>query len=328
VRRALSCWALAAWACATGAPETPRLVQIGEGRPAMGTVLEITVVASDEASARAALERCYAETARLEAIFTTWRPDGELARLNARAGEGPQRVSPELRRILRDAARLSRETAGTFDVTVGPLLALWRDAERRDRLPDPGELAQARARIGPGAVRIDALGRVALAPGAALDLGGFAKGWTLDRLGELLARAGIARALLDFGGSSLLAIGTPLDAPSWRVAVDDGPMLALVDRSVSISSAFGQSFRVQGRELAHIVDPRSGEPLARRRRAIVVTTDGATAEAWSKAFVVWPAREATPHLRRAEGLAVRVDGAAGEMHSPNFDRFVLGEAAP
>jgi thiamine biosynthesis lipoprotein len=303
----------------------PTLVQLGEGRPAMGTVLEITLVTSGEGRARAAIARCFAETERLESIFTTWRSEGELARLNATAGRGPQRASPELVRILRDALRLSSETGGAFDVTVGPVIALWRESERRDRLPSARELGRARARVGESAVQIDAHDRVALAPGAAVDLGGFAKGWTLDRLGERLADEGIERGLLNFGGSSLLALGTPLDAPAWRVAVEGGPVLALADRSVSISSAFGQSLRVEGRELAHIVDPRSGWPVEARRRAIVVAPDGASAEAWSKAFVVLAPRDASVRLERAGGLAVSVESEGPTLRSPGFERYVDSE---
>jgi FAD:protein FMN transferase len=311
------------------AVNAPGLVQVTEGRPAMGTVLEITLVAAGEAEAHAVIERCFAETGRLEMLFTTWREDGELARLNARAGQGPQHASPELVRIVRDALRLSRETDGSFDVTVGPLMALWREAARRNRLPSAFELWHARERVGRGVVHLDdEPGRIALERGAALDLGGFAKGWTLDRLGELLARAGIHRALLNFGGSSLLALGAPLDASRWRVAVDAGPLLAWTDRSVSISSAFGQSFHVEGHEFAHIVDPRSGSPVQRRQRAIVVAPDGATAEAWSKAFVVLPLSDSSARLARTSELAVSVDDAGVAVRSPGFGRYVADEPAP
>jgi thiamine biosynthesis lipoprotein len=306
----------------------PGLVQITVGRPAMGTILEITLVAAGEAEARRVIERCFAETERLETILTTWREDGELARLNAKAGQGPQRASPELLWIVRDALRLSRETDDTFDVTVGPIVALWRAAERHNRLPSAAEIEEVRTHVGARVVHLDhERGRIALERGAAIDLGGFAKGWTLDRLGELLAREGIERGLLNFGGSSLLALGSPLDAPRWRVAVDAGPMLAFTDRSMSISSAFGQSFHVEGIELAHIVDPRSGLTVKWRQRAIVVAPDGATAEAWSKAFVVLP-WETSARFAHSGELEVSVDNQGAAVSSSGFQRYVADEAAP
>jgi thiamine biosynthesis lipoprotein len=254
----------------------------------MGTILEITLVASDSARAHALIERCFAETARLEMIFTTWREDGELARLNAKAGQGPQPVSPESMRILLDAQRFTRDTGGAFDVTVGPLVSLWRDAGKRGTRPDDAEIAAARARVGAARIQIDAVrGTIALEAGMSVDLGGLAKGWALDRLGEVLRKEGVDRALLNFGGSSLLAIGTPLDAQHWRVSVEGGEILELLPEiSVSVSSSFGQFVEIDGARFSHIIDPRTGWPTRRARRAIVEAPDGALAEAWSTALVV------------------------------------------
>ena len=264
------------------------LVPVTEGRPLMGTILEITLVTSDPARARALIERCFAETARLEMIFTTWRPDGELARLNAQAGNGPQSASPELVRILLDAQRFARETGGAFDVTVGPLVSLWRKGGKRGEQPSDAEVAAARSRVGAERIQIDSeRGTLALEVGMSVDLGGLAKGWTLDRLGEVLRREGVDRALLNFGGSSLLAIGTPLDAPNWRIGLENGEILELRSESnLSISSSFGQVVEIDRARFSHIVDPRTGWPTRRARRAIVEAPDGAIAEAWSTALVV------------------------------------------
>jgi len=331
VALALGCTAL------TGEPAThtiagrdralvPKLVQISDGRPAMGTILEITVVASDEARARAVIELCFAETERLEMILTTWREDGELARLNARAGHGPQKASPELLRILRDAQRLSEETERTFDVTVGNLVELWREAERRNSKPAPNEVLAAWQGVGADRIRIDESGRtIELESGMSIDVGGFAKGWTLDRIGELLGRESIDRAFMSFGGSSLLAVGAPLDAPAWRVAVESDFVLDLRDRSVSISSSFGQRFEIEGVEYAHIVDPRTGFPVKRAQRAIVVANDGATAEAWSKAFVVFAPEDALRALGQNAALDVRIDSGEIRLRSPGFAQYVASE---
>jgi thiamine biosynthesis lipoprotein len=227
-------------------------------------------------------------------------------------------------RILLDARRFARHTGGVFDVTVGPLIALWRDAEKRGALPSPAEIAAARARVGSEHFAVDASrGAIALEAGASVDLGGFAKGWTLDRLGELLRDAGVERGLLNFGGSSLLALGSPLDSAFWRIAVDGGPVLALLDTSASISSAYGQVFEVAGSRFAHIVDPRSGWPVQYRQRAIVISPDGATAEAWSKAVAVLPPNESIPLIDQRSRISASVDDLSGTtLESRGFDRYV------
>jgi thiamine biosynthesis lipoprotein len=304
----LACLALAA--CASPRRAAP-LEQVSDGRSAMGTVLEITLVASDRAQAHAAIERCFAEVARLESIFTTWREDGELARLNLQAGRGPQRASPELVAILVDAQRFTRETDGAFDVTVGPLMKLWRDASALRAVPTDAQVSAARARVGAGLVEIDAArGTVALPAGGAIDLGGIAKGWALDRCGELLRRSGVERALLNFGGSSLLAMGAPLDAPSWRVRTGDGSVLSLREANVSISESFGQTFEIAGVRYGHIVDPRTAENISREQRAIVFAGSGGIAEAWSTALVVLEPKAGVAAALARAGIEARVD--AGE----------------
>jgi len=253
----------------------------------MGTVLEITLVARSEAHARVLIERCFAETERLEMIFTTWREDGELARLNAKAGQGPQPASPELVRILLEAQRFTRETHGSFDVTIGPLVQLWRDAGERGVLPREDEIANVRVRVGAARMQIDEQhGRIALAVGMSADLGGFAKGWALDRLAELLRGAGTERALLNFGGSSLAALGTPLDAARWRVRNRDELLELPAGANVSISESFGQLVELGGQRLGHIIDPSTGWPIRREVRAVTRAATAALAEVGSKLFVI------------------------------------------
>jgi thiamine biosynthesis lipoprotein len=285
------CAAAAALGCAA---KTSQPVQIAEGRRAMGTILEITLVASDEATARALIERCFAETERLERIFTTWREDGELARLNAKAGLGPQQASPELVSILRDARSLGGE--GAFDVTVGPLVRLWREAETRGAPPSAADIAAARARLGSARIGLDAEENlITLESGMSIDLGGIAKGWTLDRLVELLRLAGTPRALLNFGGSSLAALGAPLDATRWRVSAASEVLDLLPGANVSISGSFGQVVEIGGARFSHIIDPRTGLPVRRELRAIVRAPTGASAEVWSTALVVlFASEECTP----------------------------------
>ncbi|MBM4385238.1 MAG: FAD:protein FMN transferase [Deltaproteobacteria bacterium] len=286
----------------------------------MGTVLEITLVADDRERAHATIERCFAEVERLESIFTTWRADGELARLNARAGTGPQAASPELVRILIDARGFARETEGAFDITVGPVMRLWRWAEEHGAAPSPAEIASARASVGIERVELDALrGTIALPAGAALDLGGIAKGWALDRLGELLRAEGFGRALLNFGGSSLLALGAPLDAPNWRIRLGDGSVLSLRDANVSISESLGQTFEIAGVRYGHIVDPRTSENISREQRAIVFAESGAIAEAWSTALIVLEPEAGITAAHARGGIEARVDAGARVLaETPGF----------
>jgi thiamine biosynthesis lipoprotein len=290
----------------------------------MGTVLEITLVSEDARRARDALAACFVRARELEAIFTTWDPESPLVRMNRAAGGALRDVPPELVRILGDAVTLSRRTAGSFDPTVGPLVDLWRAARRSGEWPPAEALAAAWAAVGVDGIElVDGRARLAR-PGMAVDLGGFAKGWTLDRLGELLERHGIERALLSYGQSSLLALGAPEDGPAWRVLVRDprggyAGVASLRDVSLSVSESLGESAVVEGRRLGHLIDPRTGRPLARRSAAVVAASTGAAAEAWSKALLILPRERAFALLADAEGVDALLLEPDGARHAtPGF----------
>jgi thiamine biosynthesis lipoprotein len=288
-------------AASAGCAGSPPPVVVADGRRAMGTVLEITLVANSHAEGRAALDAAFAEVERLGALLTTWDPDSELMQMNRAAGRGPRAVDPDLARVVAVSLEHSRDTRGSFDPTVGPLVALWARAAERGAAPDPDELAAALARVGAGNVVVGSDGRVALSrPGVSVDLGGVAKGYALDRILAVLERFGIEAALLNFGRSSTWAKGRPPDARAWRLLArgpGEAPLgvLELSDRALSVSGSLGQSIEIGGRRYGHVLDPRTGFPLERELEVYVVAPDAALAEALSKAVLV---------LGPAEGLGV------------------------
>ena len=177
-------------------------------------------------------------------------------------------------------------------MTVGPLVDLWRNAAVLGRWPRAAEVATARALVGPGQLRIAADGSAALASaGARVEVGGVAKGFALDRLARRLRARGIESALLDFGGSSIQALGAAPGAAGWRLLARDAQgaplgVLTLRDQALSVSGSLGQSAEIAGRRIGHVIDPRSGEPLERALQAIAIAGDGTLAEACSKAYLI------------------------------------------
>jgi thiamine biosynthesis lipoprotein len=319
---------LVAAGCASASPPP---VEVSTGRYAMGTVLELTLFGSDESALVRAREDAIAEVERLEGLFSTWRPESDVSRLNRSAGRGLVPVDPEVAALLARSVELARATHGSFDITVGPLVELWRDAAARDALPDPGALAAARGLVGLDRLEVQRRAdgaSAALSAGGAVDLGGVAKGWAIDRVRELLVGR-VDSALVSFGQSSTWAIGRPPGAPGWRLlarAPDGGfaGILTLRDRALSVSGSLGQWNEIGGRRYGHVLDPRSGEPLTRGREAIVVTRDATLAEALSKALLVlgpdegialiedWPDAEAL--LLDEDGGAWRTRGWQSETH--------------
>ncbi len=255
--------------------------EVSIGRPVMGTVLQMTVVHADPERARAAAEAAVAAAVHWDDVLTTWRPEGELMRLNQRAGGGRVAISAELGAALARMESLWRATGGAFDPAVGPLVRWWSrpEAARVGRPATPWRWSDA--------VKLDA-GGAALAPGASLDAGGIGKGIALDAAATYLRAQGIEVAFLDFGRSSLLALGTPPGEPrGWPVLVSGlhrgsaHGVIFLRDQGMSTSRSSGA-----GDEAGPIVDPATGRPVAAGRLTTAIATDATTAEAWSKALVV------------------------------------------
>ena len=271
----------------------------------MGTVLTVTVIADDESTARALAAEAVAVARHWDDVLTTWRPDGELARLNAGAGGGAVEVSADLATALRSMIALSLATGGAFDPGVGPLVARWRGSEP----PHPPPSASAATRIAT-ALRLDDR-RAALVAGAALDAGGIGKGIALDAMAARLRRHGARAAFLDFGGSSQLAIGTPgAEAAGWRVALAGLAPGALLGETMLRDAALSTSRASVGPDPAGpIIDPRSGAPVLTPRIGTARAADATSAEAWTKALIV-AGRAALPEAR-AHGIKALLEDAGG-----------------
>ena len=308
-------------------------VTVTAGRMAMGTVLEISLVTGDVARGRALAETLFGLAADLDRLLTTYEPESPLNRLSTAAGQGPQAVDPSLARILAESVAYAARTGGAFDVSVGPLVELWIEAARRDRPPDDAELARALARVGSEKIRVEGARVELAAPGMRLDLGGIAKGWALDRMGEILRREGVGDALLDFGQSSILALGRPADAPAWSVALRGAGggiagLLELRDRGFSVSGSLGQWSEIGGRRYGHVIDPRSGRALERNLQVAVVAPSAGQAEAWSTALVVL-GPEGLALLEREPGVEAWLQEEGGASHAtPGWARSVGFEALP
>jgi thiamine biosynthesis lipoprotein len=209
-----------------------------------------------------------AAVAGYERAFSRFLPDSELARLTARAGE-PFAVSDDMFAVLEHAMRFWRQTEGIFD----PLIRRELEAAGYDhtftavprRLPGAAPAPPARS-FTFGDVQLDSARRtVTLPPGARLDLGGVAKGWIVDRLGELLAPHG--PYLVDIGGDITAAGYGPDGAPGWLVAVadpfrisDDLSLLRLDGIGIATSSTSKRRWLRAGELFHHLIDPRTGRP--------------------------------------------------------------------
>jgi len=224
-----------------------------------------------------------------------YKPESELCAINRKAAHQKVVVTQELFELLEDSLRYSEETAGAFDITVGPLMKSWGFFRGWGRLPSSAELAQVLKRIGYRHVKLDAAACTISfdQPGIDLDLGAIGKGYAVDRAIEVLRGEGITQALVSSGTSSIYALGSPPGEEGWKISIchpfdrrKKVCSLRLQNLSISVSGDYEQFFQLEGKIYAHIIDPRTGMPAEGILMTAVVSTSASESDALSTSFFV------------------------------------------
>jgi thiamine biosynthesis lipoprotein len=256
--------------------------------PAMGTTWRVAlrspVAGLTTGAVHREIERVLAD---IDQAASTWRDDSDVSRFN-RAGPGEWiPIAPDLAAIIDVARRMHERSGGAFDITVGPLVKLWRSGPP----PTATDLAAARGRVGLRLVEVRSAeeGRAAAimktVAGVELDLDGIAPGHAVDRIGARLTALGSSGHLVELGGE-VRAWGTRPDGGAWRVAVRSVDSGRGAPRVVELAP--GQALATSTlRPGGGAIDPRSGLPVQRPARSVSVVAEScAEADAWAVAAVV------------------------------------------
>jgi thiamine biosynthesis lipoprotein len=289
----------------------------------MGSSCRVVLYAADAEKADEAAHAAFSELAAVDAKMSDYKPDSELNRLH----DGDQPVSPELFEVLQAAQHFSTLSEGAFDITVGPIVRLWRDARKTKRLPDAGELQAALEKVGYKSLKLDPERRTARLekPGMKLDVGGIAKGYACERAMSALRDRGIRSALVQAGGDTLLS-DPPPGKDAWRIRIE-GDRIMLVSRCAVSTSGDTERFAdIDGRRYSHIVDPKTGIGIERMEMVTVCAPDAVTSDALSTAIsVLGPDRG----LKLAESLSVQVririreDRGTRFVQTPGFEALLV-----
>jgi thiamine biosynthesis lipoprotein len=243
---------------------------------AMASDNELQLFAADPAVARRAAAAAIADVQRIETKFSRYRDDSVTTRINRAAGADPVAIDAETAALFDYAQRCHELSGGLFDITAGVLRRAWDFRRRPPQLPDAASLAAARALIGWNDVE-RGNGRVRLPrAGMEIDFGGIGKEYAADRATTILQEAGIGHALVNLAGD-VRALGTQPDGAPWRVAIRhprrENAVIAyvdLVDGAVATSGDYERYFELDGRRYCHILDPRTGMPVAHWQSVSVV----------------------------------------------------------
>lgn len=303
--------------------------------PHLGTIIEITLYAPEENGANQAARAAFRRVKELDQIFSDYKPDSEVMRLCEQAGqEKPVEVSRELFEVLKQSLTLSSETDGAFDVTIGPLVQLWRRSRKQKILPSPEEIAAAKARVGWKDIVLDEKsGTVTLKKrGMRLDFGGIAKGYIAQDVSRVLRELGFDQSLVAVAGD-IVAGNPPPGSAGWKVGVapidrPNGPvsrLLSLQNCAISTSGDVFQFVEIGGVRYSHIVDPQTGLGLTHRSSVTVVATKGSTADALATAVCILGPERSLPLIEQRDQTAALIVYATDDeprvVESKLFDRF-------
>lgn len=303
----------------------------------LGTIVELTLYAPSEDAANDAASSAFAKTKALDRIFSDYKPDSEMMKLCEQSGSGKAvAVSPELFYVLKRSLEVSEQSDGAFDVSVGPLVKLWRRARKAKKLPTLDEIATAKQLVDWRSIVLDESARTVelLRPGMRLDFGGIAKGFIAQEMSRVLREQGFRQTLVAVSGD-IVAGDPPNNVAGWRIGVaplekPDGPpsrMLNLKNCAVSTSGDAFQFVEIDGVRYSHIVDPATGVGLTRRSSVTVIARDGTTADVLDTTICVLGPERGLKLIEQHKDTEVLIMVVSGDktqtIESKGFQDFEL-----
>jgi thiamine biosynthesis lipoprotein len=276
---------------AAASSQNPSEVLVYGRKYVMGTVFEIAAYDQSSQHASAAIAKALDQVVRIDALLSNYKPESPLSQLNRSAHFQPHTVPPDLYRVIEDSMLYSSLTDGKFDISVAPWVDMWKAALSGGTFPSLEQQNRVRDCIGYEKIELTPPDQITFhSPCLRLDLGAIGKGYAVDRAAEVLRNWGIHDALINAGGSTLLAMGAPPGKSAWLLHLRDpsdklDPQVMLKDQSVSTSEQTPPS--LLGKDSAgHIIDPGTGKPLQTDFAVSVITKTATASDALSTSLLL------------------------------------------
>ena len=293
-------------------------------QPKMGTEFRLVLYTTNKTIADKAAEAAFQRVDELNAIFSDYEASSEVSRLTMSAGTGQKVfVSKELWEVLSMAQDIASKSRGAFDVTIGPLSKLWRSAIRQQAYPDLQRLEDAQKKVCYKHLKLYSKEHSVLLKksGMRLDLGGIAKGYTVDEVCKVLLDQGITTALVD-GGGDIYGHGRPPDAAGWKVKFlarnTRTPNLDYFDEEAKVWSnrkeqehvvyldqmaiaSSGKTFKHldwNNKKFSHIINPKTGVGMTHNDIINVQAPSCALADAIASTLSVLPPKKGKKFLKK------------------------------
>jgi len=309
-------------------------------QPAMGSPFTIVIATDDSLAAARAAREAYVLVDTLNAILSDYIDSSEINRLSATSGQGRYvAVSPALFDILYQAQTAAHLTHGSYDITIGPVVRLWRKARKTGIPPRGDEIAAAMRQTGYHYLHLDTAGRSVWLEkaGMQLDVGGLGKGFVAQAVLDRLRTMGFVHCMVNAGGKIVAGL-PPAGQAGWIIGINAPgekeqllPIyLSLGKMSVATSGDIYQYMEWNGRRYSHIIDPHTGIGLTRRRNVTAIAADGTTADWLATACSILSYRQSLRLIRQFPGAALLVtekkQGKIIQKSSVIFKQYLLPDA--
>lgn len=285
----------------------------------MGSPFTIILYLDDSLHATNMAKQCFNLADSFNLIFSDYMDSSGLSILSASAATNarPVTVSPALLDILVLSKKAFEKSEGAFDITIGPLVKLWRKSRKTKLFPKDETVQSVRKLTGFNKMIIDSVDKkVTLTkPGMQLDLGGIAKGYIAQKIIDFLNTRQVSHALVNAGGDIVMS-GAPPGTKGWTIGVNVPETtdellpekLLIYDKAVATSGDTYQYIENNGKRYSHITDPRTGYGVVWQRNVTVIANDGATADWLATACSILP-------IKKAKKLAIQMGAGllVGEM---------------
>jgi thiamine biosynthesis lipoprotein len=276
----------------------------------MNTVARIVAVAPDEKTARSSIDSAFEIIYRLEKLMNRYDPNSQLSQVNRLAAKKAVRIDRDLFDVLRQSIEYSKKTDGAFDITVGPLVDLWKKCAEANSMPTDEQLAEVKKQIGYDKLLLDSneFSVGFAAEGMSLDLGAIAKGFAADLAVAEMKRAGAIGGLVDLGGQ-VGCFGLTENKGKWIVGIQNPAKsennrviakLVLSDMAVATSGDYERFYKIGGRRFSHIFNPATEQSTDSLSSVTIIAPDGISADALSTAVSVLGAEKGLELIEKTE----------------------------
>ena len=290
----------------------------------MNTIAKIIAVAPDEKTARLSIDSAFEKIYNLEKLMNRYDPNSQLSQVNRLAAKEAVKIDEDLFDILRLSVRFSKKTDGAFDITIGPLVDLWRKCAEANSVPTEKQLAKVKKRIGYDKLILDAndLSVRFTTRGVSLDLGAIAKGFAADKAVEEMKETGAIGGLIDLGGQ-IGCFGLTEKKGKWLIGIQNPAILqdgrtiaklALSDSAVATSGDYRRFYKIDGKHFSHILNPATEKSADELISVTIIAKEGTAADALATAVSVLGAQKGLELIEKTENTeAVIIKSDSSEL---------------